>query len=179
MLYRNNTRAELSFLVSRLAHMVERSGLAMVGAICGTFVAAYLAKANIDPFDSISFIASMILVGMIGFYLGVGIPRLRARHIKLGAKRSLPQWDTVELLSATGTFLAAVAALTSVYAIVFDEPPQGLWEFVIVSWWLLGVTMQIGAGVIGRCTRVLPSSRPSEPLRARAGTQNHQRWSGE
>jgi Mg2+ and Co2+ transporter CorA len=58
--------------------------------------------------------------------------------------------DPVELLSATGTFLAAVAALASVYAIVFDEVPQRVWEFVIGSWWLLGVVMQISAGLIGR-----------------------------
>jgi hypothetical protein len=58
--------------------------------------------------------------------------------------------DPVELLSATGTFLAAVAALVSVYAIVLDEVPQRVWEFVVGSWWLLGVLMQIGAGLISR-----------------------------
>jgi Mg2+ and Co2+ transporter CorA len=58
--------------------------------------------------------------------------------------------DPVELLSATGTFLAAVAALASVYAIVFDEVPQRLWEVVIGSWWLLGIVMQVSAGLIGR-----------------------------
>src|ERR1700676_1223768 len=105
------------FFVSRVAHVVERTGLAMSGAMCGTFVAAYLARASIDPFDSIGFIASMILIGMIGFYLGIDIPRLRASHIGSGTRPPMPRWDTVELLSATGTFLAAVAALTSVYAI--------------------------------------------------------------
>jgi hypothetical protein len=137
------------FLVSRVAHVVGRIGLAMSGAMCGTFVAAYLARAGIDPFDSIGFIASMILIGMIAFYLGIDIPGLRASHIGPGT-RPLPRWDTVELLSATGTFLAAVAALTSVYAIVFDEAPQGVWEFAIGCWWLIGVAMQIGAGAIGR-----------------------------
>jgi hypothetical protein len=137
------------FLVSRLAHVVGRIGLAMSGAMCGTFVAAYLARAGINPFDSIEFIASMILIGMIAFYLGIDIPGLRASHIGPGT-RPMPRWDTVELLSATGTFLAAVAALTSVYAIVFDEAPQGVWEFAIGCWWLIGVAMQIGAGAIGR-----------------------------
>jgi hypothetical protein len=138
------------FLVSRVAHVVGRIGLAMSGAMCGTFVAAYLARASIDPFDSIGFIASMILIGMIAFYLGIDIPRLRASHIRLAVKRAKPRWDSVELLSATGTFLATVAALTSVYAIVFDEAPQGVWEFTIGCWWLIGVAMQIGAGAIGR-----------------------------
>jgi Mg2+ and Co2+ transporter CorA len=56
----------------------------------------------------------------------------------------------VELLSATGTFLAAVAALISVYAFVFDDIPQRPWDFTLVSWWMLGVILQIGAGLIGR-----------------------------
>jgi hypothetical protein len=137
------------FFVSRLAHVVERTGLAMSGAMCGTFVAAYLTRAGIDPFDSIGFIASVILIGMIGFYLGIDIPGLRASHTGPGT-RSMPRWDTVELLSATGTFLAAMAALTSVYAIVFDEAPQGVWEFAIGCWWLIGIAMQISAGAIGR-----------------------------
>src|SRR5450432_3427552 len=145
-----DARTENPFFVSRLARVVGRIGLAMSGAMCGTFVAAYLARARIDPLDSIGFIASMILIGMIAFYLGIDIPGLRAPHLRPGMKPAMPRWDTVELLSATGTFLAAVAALTSVYAIVFDEAPQGVWEFTIGCWWLFGVTMQIGAGAIGR-----------------------------
>jgi hypothetical protein len=125
-------------------------GLAMSGATGGTFVAAYLARADIETFNSIGFIASMILVGIIGFYLGINIPRLRASQVSLGARRPIPQWDTVELLGAPGTFLAAVAALTSVYAIVFDEDPQPMWEFAVGCCWLIGAMMQIGAGAIGR-----------------------------
>ena len=94
------------FFVSRLAHVVERTGLAMAGAMCGTFVAAYLTRAGID---SIGFIAAMILVGIIGFYLGIDIPGLRAcPFVRLGKtpddrggtplncsaqpERSLPRW---------------------------------------------------------------------------------------
>jgi len=58
--------------------------------------------------------------------------------------------DMVELLSATGTFLAAVAALISVHAFVFDDIPRRAWDFTLVSWWMLGVAMQIGAGVMAR-----------------------------
>jgi hypothetical protein len=142
-----NSRAEALF--SRAAHVVERMGLAMSGATSGTFVAAYLARADIETFNSIGFIASMILVGIIAFYLGIDIPRLHASQVNLGARHPIPQWNTVELLGATGTFLAAVAALTSVYAIVLDEDPQPMWEFA-VGCWLLGAMMQIGAGAIGR-----------------------------
>ena len=127
-------------LISRVAHVVERTGLAMSGAMCGTFVAALQTSANAELFDSAGFIVSMVLLGAIAFYLGIDIPRLRMR----------PRVDLVEFWSATGTFLAAVAALISVYAFVFDQIPQRAWDFTIVSWWLLGVAMQIGAGAIAR-----------------------------
>jgi len=127
-------------LIGRVAHVVERTGLAMSGAMCGTFVAALQTSANAELFDSTGFIVSMVLLGAIGFYLGIDIPRPRMR----------PRVDLAELLSATGTFLAAVAALISVYAFVFDQIPRRAWDFTIVSWWMLGVAMQIGAGLIGR-----------------------------
>jgi hypothetical protein len=130
------------YLVSRAAHVIERSGLAMAGAMCGMFVAAQLAKAGIAPFDTVGFAATMVLVGMIGFYLGIDIPRLPAR-----IARHRP---AVELLSAAGTFLAAIAALISVGDIVLDEAPQHVWELVVGLWWLGGVMLQISAGAIAR-----------------------------
>jgi hypothetical protein len=127
-------------LISRTAHVIERIGLAMAGAICGTFVAAYFARAGIE---SLGLVASMTLVGMAGFYLGIDIPRARAIRIGLAV-------DVVELFSATGTFLAAMAALTAVYALVLDEVPQRFGESLVGSCWLLGMVMQIGAGTFGR-----------------------------
>jgi hypothetical protein len=131
-------------LISRAAHVIERSGLAMAGAMCGTFVAAQMSKVNVALFGSIGFAVWMVAIGMVGFYLGIDTPRppevagIRVRT------------DPVEWLSAAGTFLAAVAALVSVYGIVLDEVPQRFWEFVFGSWWTLGITMQIGAGLIAR-----------------------------
>ena len=146
MLDEKDLQAAPHFLVSRVAHVVERIGLAMSGAMCGTFVAAYLERASIAIFDSIGFIMVMILIGIIGFYLGIDIPQLRVSH----GNRAINRPDPVELLSAIGTFLAAVAALASVYAIILDEVPQRPWELLIGCWWLLGAIMQIGAGSLGR-----------------------------
>ncbi|MEO8321250.1 MAG: hypothetical protein ABJA75_03180 [Bradyrhizobium sp.] len=140
---KRNTAMQDYILISRVAHVIERSGLAMAGAMCGTFVGAQLAKANVALFESVGFIASMILIGMIAFYVGIDVPRVPARSERESV-------DAVEVLSAAGTFLATVAALISVFSIVFDEAPQRLWEFVVGSWWLGGVTMQIAAGSIGR-----------------------------
>ncbi|MBV9566006.1 MAG: hypothetical protein JOY90_36985 [Bradyrhizobium sp.] len=129
--------------ISEVAHVVGRAGLAMAGVMCGTFVAAALTKVNAEWFDSAPFVATMVLVGMVGFYLGIDIPRLRP------PATARPRIDPVELLSAVGTFLATVAALISIYSFVFDEALGGF-EYVVASSWLLGVAMQIGAGAIGR-----------------------------
>ena len=138
-----NVQSDDQFLIIRAVHVIERSALAMAGAMCGTFVAAQLSQAEITLFGSLGFIAMMVLAGTIGFYLGIDIPRL-----PMVGRR--PRLDPVDLLSAAGTFLAAFAALIAVYGLVFDVAPQRLSETVICSWWVLGVIMQIGAGSIGR-----------------------------
>jgi hypothetical protein len=135
--------------ITAAAHVLGRAGLAMAGAMCGTFVAAGLTKANAAWFDSAPFIAAMVLFGVVGFYLGIDIPRLRV------TTSVRPRVDPVELLSATGTFLATVAALISVYSFVFDEVLGGF-EYIVGSWWMLGVAMQISAGVAGRLHVAIP-----------------------
>ena len=171
MLNENNSQMQDYYLVSRAAHVIERSGLAMAGAMCGTFVAAQLAKASIAPFDSVGFVAAMVLVGMIGFYLGIDIPR----HPRVARRR--PRVEPVELLSAAGTFLAAMAALISVGDIVLDEAPQHVWELVVGVWWLVGIMLQISAGSIARL-RLAQKAYPQSSSAAHAGDpvfQRHQR----
>src|SRR4249919_107608 len=112
---RQTTTMQDYYLISRVAHVIERSALAMAGAVCGTFVAAQMSKVNVALFNSIGFAASMVLTGMVGFYLGIDTPRLPA---DVAAARL--RLDPVEWLSAAGTFLATVAALLSVYGIVLD-----------------------------------------------------------
>jgi hypothetical protein len=135
---------------SRLAHVVGRIGLSMSGAVCGTFVAAYMARVDINTFGYDGFVALMILAGIAGFYLGIDVPEKGAYRPGVAAGNFGFSVDPVELLSATGTFLAAIAALFAVYAIVFDDLSQRVWEFVVGSWWLFGVVMQIGAGAAAR-----------------------------
>jgi hypothetical protein len=81
--------------------------------------------------DSAGFIALIVLVGILGFYLGIDLPRLRASFTEPGLDRQ--RIDSIELLSKIGTFLAAIAALMSVYAFVFDEPPRRSFEYMIAS----------------------------------------------
>jgi len=133
--------------VNGFAHVMERIGLAIVGALCGLFVASLVAKANIEEINSIGALLSAVLYGSVGFYMGIDIPSLPpgAPHRSLSDNPS-----GVALASATGTFLAAIAAFMSVYMIVFDEPPSFIWNLGIGFGWLLGVLLQLAAGTAAR-----------------------------
>ena len=135
-------------LIVQIVQVVGRLGLSMAGAMCGTFVAAQLTMTNAAVFDSVGFIALMVLVGIFGFYLGIDLPHLRTSLARPEFER--PRIDPIELLSKIGTFLAAIAALISVYAFVFDEAPRRSFEYMVASWWMVGVVLQIGAGLMGR-----------------------------
>ena len=58
--------------------------------------------------------------------------------------------DAVELLSAAGTFLAAVAAVISVSSIVLDETANAGTALLISFGWFIGTTLQIAAGIVAR-----------------------------
>ena len=138
------TKIDDVLLIAQIVQVTGRLGLSMAGAMCGTFVAAQLTMTNAELFDSAGFIALMVLVGILGFYLGIDLPRL------IGPERGRQGFDSIELLSKVGTFLAAIAALISVYAFVFDETLRRSFEYMVASWWMIGVILQIGAGLIGR-----------------------------
>jgi len=134
------------------AQAIERIGLAIMGALCGLFVAALVAKANIEAINSIGVLFSAVLYGSIGFYLGTNIPSLPAgaagRSLSHGG--SSPKVFPIAPASGAGTFLAAFAALMSVYMIVFDEAPPVIWNVGIVFWWMVGVLLQFAAGAAAR-----------------------------
>lgn len=92
----------------------------------------------------------MSWVGTIGFYLGIDIPRVQGLQVPFPDQNARSTLVLVDLLSATGTFVAVVAALISVYVILFDEVLQLTWTLTLGFLWLLGVTTQIGCGAIAR-----------------------------
>src|SRR3954463_2594852 len=101
--------------VAKFAHVLERLGLAMAGAASGLFVGAHVGS-SIGALTSQAFILVMMLGGATGFYPGLHPPPLdtaaAAREQKI---------DAADLLSALGTFLAALAAFASVTVIVLRE----------------------------------------------------------
>jgi hypothetical protein len=134
------------------AQVVERVGLAIVGALCGLFVAAMLARADIEEINSLGALFSTILYGSLGFYLGTNIPSLPSTGTFANTDLSR-KTNPMALASATGTFVAAVAALVSVYIIIFDETPPVIWNVGIGSGWAFGVLLQLAAGTAVRLSR--------------------------
>ena len=59
--------------VRKFAHVLERIGLAMAGAAAGLFVAAHVGT-SIAALTSQGFLLIMMVVGAVGFYLGIDTP---------------------------------------------------------------------------------------------------------
>ncbi|QDL97450.1 hypothetical protein FLL57_09090 [Rhodopseudomonas palustris] len=137
--------------VRKAAHFLERSGLALAGAACGTFVGAHVGT-SFAALTTIGFLLAMIALGAVGFYLGIDIPPL-SFHEPDEQPRGRGKIDTAEFLSAFGTFLATLAAFVSVTAVVLRLNLHSSLSWLILAGWLGGVTMQIFAGAIARLQR--------------------------
>ena len=137
--------------------MLERIGLALTGGSCGLFVAAHVGRADIELIGSTAAVFAMMIYGATGFYLGIDLPHPPTNHqTELPLRQDFGRQgfgtsaDVVELLSATGTFLAAVAAVISVSSIVLDETAHATSALLICLAWAVGATLQIAAGIIAR-----------------------------
>jgi hypothetical protein len=136
--------------VRKFAHLIERIGLAMAGAASGLFVAVHVGS-TISALTSQAFILVMMISGTVGYYLGIDTPPLPF-HGNHDPSHTTPHLkvDAAELLSAVGTFLAALTAFISVGIIVLREETYGFWAIMILLGWGIGVVMQVVAGTIAR-----------------------------
>jgi hypothetical protein len=146
--------------ISKWAHLLERIGLALTGASCGLFVAVHVGRASFELIGSAGAVLGMMLYGAAGFYLGIDLPPAPPDHrMHLPLRHGLgSRMDAVELLSAAGTFLAAVAAVVSVSSIVLDDNPRASTAVLISLAWAIGATMQIAAGIAARSRSDDPAS---------------------
>ena len=149
MTNRVDAAAPTRYQLNGFAQVMERIGFAIVGALCGLFVAAMIAKADIEKINSLGALFFAMLYGSLGFYLGTNIPSLSSSHT-FSNTGSGPKTNPIALASAAGTFVAAVAALVSVYMIIFDETPPVIWNVGIGFGWMLGVLLQLAAGTAAR-----------------------------
>jgi hypothetical protein len=135
--------------VRKVAHFLERIGLAMAGAAAGLFVAAHTGS-TISALTSQAFLLIMMIGGAVGFYLGIDTPQLAFHPVNGQRGSSSARIDAAELLTAIGTFCAALTAFASVLVIVLREEPHIVWTVLILIGWVLGISMQIVAGAIAR-----------------------------
>ena len=140
--------------VRKVAHVLERLGLAMAGAASGLFVAALVGTSH-SALTNQAFLLLMMIGGAVGFYLGIDTPP--APFTPSTGRPADGMWDrkidTPELLSAIGTFLAAFSAFACVGVIVLRHDPHFAWISMIMAGWVVGVAMQIIAGTIARGRR--------------------------
>jgi len=138
--------------VNGFAQVAESTGFAIMGALSGLYVAALMAKMDIEEINSVGVLFLVILYGSVGFYLGTNLPSLPSgvsRRV-LSDSGSRPRTNLIALAGATGTLIAALAALVSVYMIVLDEIPPVIWNVAIGFWWMLGLLLQLAAGTAAR-----------------------------
>jgi hypothetical protein len=135
----------------RSAHLIERVGLAAMGGTSGLYVAAGLMHRGSELSGSGWVVLLMMLYGAISFYLGIDLPGRPARtSTSTERKEWHPGADAIEILSAAGIFLTAIATFVSVSIIILDENvPDGL-----LAWtgngWVIGSSLQVAAGIIAR-----------------------------
>jgi len=109
--------------VNGFAQVAERTGFAIMGALSGLYVAELMARIDIEEINSVGVLLLVILYGSVGFYLGTNLPSLPSgvsRRV-LSDSGSRPRTYLITLASATGTLIAALAALMSVSMIVLDK----------------------------------------------------------
>ncbi|PPQ13676.1 hypothetical protein CV770_41375 [Bradyrhizobium sp. AC87j1] len=132
----------MHFRVCKTAHVFERVGLAMAGAACGLFVGAYVGSA-ISALTTQGFLMVMMVLGFVGFYLGIDTPQLPFDEAHSAI-------DAAEFLSAAGTLCATLTALASVAVIVLRLDPHLAWTWLALLGWIAGVAMQIVGGAKAR-----------------------------
>jgi len=134
----------------KMAHILERTGLSMVGATCGLLVAVHVGS-SVSALTSQGFILVMMILGAAGFYLGIDTPPLPFHEADSGLPGGAGEKvDVAEFLSAVGTFLSAAAAIASMSVIAFGDYGGMPATVLVMLCWCVGITMQTIAGAIAR-----------------------------
>ncbi|RXH38882.1 hypothetical protein [Bradyrhizobium zhanjiangense] len=148
-----NYRIARSSLI-KAAHLLERIGLAAVGATCGLYVGATVLRQKGGLFESGWIVLLMMIYGAVSFYIGIDLSRTFARKSISSTPEQYNGSEAVEIMSAAGTFSAAIAAALSVSILVLDQSlPNGLIVFVAACW-IVGSSLQVAAGAMARSYEV-------------------------
>src|SRR3954467_13784611 len=113
------------------AHLLERIGLAAVGASCGLYVGATLLRQRGGLFESGWIVLLTMLYGALSYYVGIDLSRSVARRSISSTSEEYNGSEVAEIMSAAGTFGAAIAATLSVSILVLDQSlPNALIAFL-------------------------------------------------
>lgn len=123
----------------RGVHLIERTGLAMVGICCGLFVSAYLTRSGVEEFSSMTSVATITVCSSVAFYLGIDHVH-RPRYFCSNA----------ELFGAVGTFSVAFGTLYAVCSIIVDADATTLKTAIVGISWTVGICALVLAGIFGR-----------------------------
>lgn len=147
--YTGHLRIARSSLI-RSAHLLERIGLAAIGASCGLYVGATLLREKGGMFESGWIVLISMLYGALSHYVGIDLSGGGARKSISSISEEWNGFEPAEIMSATGTFGAAIAATLSVSILVLDQnPPNELISFV-AGCWVVGSSLQVAAGTMAR-----------------------------
>ncbi|MDE5442701.1 hypothetical protein GWG65_14825 [Bradyrhizobium sp. CSA207] len=147
--YVGNLRIARSDLI-KAAHLLERIGLAAIGASCGLYVGATLLRQRGGLFEGGWIVLLMMLYGALSCYVGIDLSCNVARKSVPSISEEWNGSEVAEIMSAAGTFGAAIAATLSVSILVLDQNlPNGLIGFVAGSW-VVGSSLQVAAGTMAR-----------------------------
>ena len=145
----SNLRIARSSLI-KSAHLLERIGLAAVGASCGLYVGATLLREKGGLFESGWIVLITMLYGALSYYVGIDLSRSVARKSISSTSEEWNGSEPAEIMSAAGTFGAAIAATLSVSILVLDQSlPDSLIVFV-AGCWMVGSSLQVAAGAMAR-----------------------------
>lgn len=147
--YVGSLRIARSSLI-KSAHILERIGLAAVGASCGLYVGATLLRQKDGLFESGWVVLITMLYGALSYYVGIDLSGNVARRSESSISEDWKGSESAEIMSAAGTFGAAVAATLSVSILVLDQNlSNGLISFV-AGCWAVGSSLQVAAGTMAR-----------------------------
>ena len=147
--YAGNLGIARSSLI-KSAHLLERIGLAAVGASCGLYVGATLLRQKGGLFESGWIVLLTMLYGALSYYVGIDLSRSVARRSISSTSEEYNGSEVAEIMSAAGTFGAAIAATLSVSILVLDQSlPDALIAF-LAGCWVVGSSLQVAAGTMAR-----------------------------
>ncbi|SFP28552.1 hypothetical protein SAMN05216330_106271 [Bradyrhizobium sp. Ghvi] len=130
-------------------HILERIGLAAVGASCGLYVGATLLRQKDGLFESGWIVLITMLYGALSYYVGIDLSG------SVGRRQSSisEEWsgsEPAEIMSAAGTFGAAIAATLSVSILVLDQNLSNAMTGFVAGCWAVGSSLQVAAGTMAR-----------------------------